>query len=366
MPITTLISTADVYGRSGDASGNYGTAINIEAGHAAAPGIFRSLLKFDLSTIPVYAIINTVTLRLYRYYYDYANPVTVNLYRCLRDWIDIQATWNSWKSGNAWQTPMAEGAADRDAAVLGSRYCTQGEGNGYHYWTITPAVIQDWVSGVYPNYGFVIRAITENLNSIAWYSRDAGVADSNKPTLIVDWDYPEGRLARYKIAAVQAGARLRTSLDGVANKTWLRYSLSGVLTRSTPVTDADSLAKYGTKEQPLSGGDLTATVATQASHIYLDEVSDPSTPDIDLSVSAGVVYDNTDDQVPPESVRPNNWIVLTDLPRPTSEVYETLIQDPRMAYIEEVQYDEDADRLTMKSGRDRFAETLVNRLVGRA
>jgi hypothetical protein len=365
MPITTLISSADTYGRSGDAGGNYGAlASPYWVGHATAQGQIRALLKFDLSTIPSYALINTVTLRMYRWAYYGANNATINLYRCLRDWVEMQATWNSWKTGNAWQTPMAEGAADRDTIVLGSRLCTPGEGSGHNYWTITPSVVQDWVSGVYPNYGFVLRATVENLDLPAWYAREQG--PPNEPTLIVDWDYPEGRLARYKIAAVQAGARLRTSLDGVANKTWLRYSLSGVLTRSTPVTDADSLAKYGTKEQPLSGGDLTATVATQASHIYLDEVSDPSTPDIDLSVSAGVVYDNTDDQVPPESVRPNNWIVLTDLPRPTSEVYETLIQDPRMAYIEEVQYDEDADRLMMKSGRDRFAETLVNRLVGRA
>jgi hypothetical protein len=50
---------------------------------------------------------------------------TVSVYRCKRNWVEAQATWNIYSTGNNWGTAGAMGAADYDSTLLGSATVSQ-------------------------------------------------------------------------------------------------------------------------------------------------------------------------------------------------------------------------------------------------
>lgn len=78
------------------------------------------------------------------------------------------------------------------------------------------------------------------------------------------------------------GQKLAIDIDRAGNRVWVRY---GTGTRSTVYNDAAAQAAYGIKEFVLSGGDVGAALANQIAQVWLQFNSDPTTPDLDLSLS---------------------------------------------------------------------------------
>lgn len=362
MPTVTIQPAAvDTEMASGTPTTNYNTDVNLRV----AQTNWRTLIKFDLSTIPPGSVIVSAAMSLYLWG-DFTNvPLTISVFRVKRAWVGAQATWNVYSTGNSWQTAGCDGANDRESTAVGALLFASANPtlNQWYTWALDPVAINAMTDGVWTNNGFLLKTESGG-DHLIFYSSDYGTA-SLRPKLTIDYIDPAGRLAKYRVNGLLAGARLRTGLERAANRIWIRYEES-TLKRSTNQEDAESQARYGIKEMVMSGGQISTDVANRAAKTYLDITPDASTPDISLSASYGVVRDQFEDRVPPEQIRPNNWIAVDGLPRPTSKVQTSLLKDPGMAYIEEVEYDEDSDRVSIKSGRDRFAETLVNRLVGRA
>ena len=79
------------------------------------------------------------------------------------------------------------------------------------------------------------------------------------------------------------------NLDNMANKMFMRtdYNADGSVDRTTTLTNADSEARYGIKEQILSGGQTTSlTVADQAVQAYVDLVGTPQ-PEVSIGGASG-------------------------------------------------------------------------------
>jgi hypothetical protein len=73
--------------------------------------IERSILEFDLSSMPYGATIISAVLYIYYYGNNGWSPEgeTVYAYKLTRtDWVEAQATWNSYKTGSAWTTPGSD------------------------------------------------------------------------------------------------------------------------------------------------------------------------------------------------------------------------------------------------------------------
>lgn len=72
------------------------------------------MIDVDLSSVPAGSTITSI--------YAYVNggggfgTIAFSAYRSLRPWVLAQATYNSYSTGNAWQTAPGTGANDRDAA----------------------------------------------------------------------------------------------------------------------------------------------------------------------------------------------------------------------------------------------------------
>lgn len=120
------------------------------------------------AAIPEGAVITSATLGIY--IIQNSNQ-TVNSHRITDDWTEMGVTWNSF--GGAF-----------DAAVEGA-FTVDGE--GWRYSDAT-SLVQDWIDGVYPNYGFLLEQGTTFPRSI-FYAREYSVI---QPTLEVCYMTPDG------------------------------------------------------------------------------------------------------------------------------------------------------------------------------
>lgn len=144
----------------------------------------RGIVKFDLSDIPDAASVNAVTLRLKRNSApNNGSNSTVSVYGMLRDWVETQADWGVYSTGNNWASSGAMGEGDITAAV-GSVYPYDW---GYmsswtHEWAefpvaATTAELKAW-------YGFLIAADLAQYEG-TFYGRESGA--SYAPQLVVTY-----------------------------------------------------------------------------------------------------------------------------------------------------------------------------------
>lgn len=69
--------------------------------------------------------------------------------------------------------------------------------------------------------------------------------------------------------------------------------------------------------------------------------------------------------VPPWEIKRDRWIRVTGLLLPSSEAYDSFADDPEVAYIESVTYDDAADSLSIKTSRGELGEVILARAAGR-
>ena len=84
-------------------------------------GSQKSLLRFDVSSIPITDTIDMATLRMYQSSRSNANGLTLAAHQVLADWTDSQANRTQRQSGVNWQVAgMGAGsdyATDADGTV---------------------------------------------------------------------------------------------------------------------------------------------------------------------------------------------------------------------------------------------------------
>jgi hypothetical protein len=134
-------STADSYVYQQTATTNYGTATLMYA-QARTGQARRSLVQFDISSIPSGSTINSATLELY--VTAVTGSQTLNVHRITGTWTETGVTWNT--------IPTFTSSAD--ASITG------GSGAGWRIWNVMP-VVQGWANGTNTNYGFLVKCNLE-------------------------------------------------------------------------------------------------------------------------------------------------------------------------------------------------------------
>lgn len=151
--------------------------------------IDRSLLQFDLSSIPSGSIITSATLRLYDQGTNLSsNDRTMRVYRLLRNWVENQSTWNVYATASNWGTAgAANTTSDREGTDIGSISMPATEVAGYVDITLTTSAIQDMISGgSFTNNGFLLKMDTET-NDMHQFS-DQTVSNQEPKLVIVTRD----------------------------------------------------------------------------------------------------------------------------------------------------------------------------------
>ncbi|HZG16977.1 MAG TPA: DNRLRE domain-containing protein [Candidatus Bathyarchaeia archaeon] len=175
MPVITLSPTnsvlKDTFAYAVNPAGNYATDGSLYVG-ADNSGAYRSFLKFDFGLIPNNAIINSATLTLVQTGSSIP-AITVEVHKITGDWVDTSVTWNAQPSF--------------DSAIVASLYHS---GSSTRQFDVK-SLVQDWVNGVAPNYGFLLKGLSEALNAgfLTYGSANNGTV-SNRPSLVIDYTIP--------------------------------------------------------------------------------------------------------------------------------------------------------------------------------
>jgi len=147
----------------------------------------RSLLKFDLSSIPATDVCVSATLSLWLSANSAAIDAVWDFYRVLRNWTSV-ACWNTYSAGNNWATAGGMGAGDVDGTVIGSSatILANTPADTEIQIALDPTIIQGLWDGTFSNYGFLVKARAEDVTNRAQiYSSDhATVAYRPKLTIL--------------------------------------------------------------------------------------------------------------------------------------------------------------------------------------
>lgn len=169
---------------SGGGTGNFATDTTIVVGEwNAGSSIERTLIKFDLSSLPSDAVISSATLSLYALTDLSSNARTVRVYRVKRAWVESQVTWNIWSTGNNWSTAGGFHADDCEQTDIGSRAFTATETlNQFKDFSLTPTTKADLDLGN----GYLIKSDTETNDMYTFASSDNATA-ANRPKLVIEY-----------------------------------------------------------------------------------------------------------------------------------------------------------------------------------
>jgi hypothetical protein len=141
----------------------------------------RSLLQFDLSSLPPDVIINSATLSLYvKEVKD--GSVTINAHELTDSWTEAEVTWKARDkaASSLWVTP----GGDYNSTVVASKYLAKDTKNVWADWDIT-SLVADWVSNPSTNYGLILESpVTSPKSEAKFKSSDDGTA-SQRPKLEV-------------------------------------------------------------------------------------------------------------------------------------------------------------------------------------
>ncbi len=117
-------------------------------------GIAKSLLKFDVATIPITATVDEATLQLYYTSRSNGNTLRLGAQRVLVDWVDSQANWTQRQSGVNWG--VAGMGSGNDYAALADGTADVGGPEGPWVNLNVTAMMQAWVANPTSNKGMVV------------------------------------------------------------------------------------------------------------------------------------------------------------------------------------------------------------------
>ena len=170
---------------------NYGNFSNIESMRSSE----GFLIKWNISSLPAGAIIDSALISLQQVWGSSSSGHTLKAYEVLQDWEELEATWNSRKTGIVWNSSglgVTSDTAPQDSAFdRRTTDCGSFQTVGASQWcslTVTPSLVQAWANGSPANYGLFVTPEAEG-NSF-FYSSEYTNPSSVSPRLTISYHFP--------------------------------------------------------------------------------------------------------------------------------------------------------------------------------
>ena len=132
---------------------NFGSGTTVEIQNCNASLLEWALLKPDLSAVSSDTPIQSAVLSLLNQDTDSYNNVTIHA--LMKNWVETEATWNIYSTGNSWDTAGCGSGTDYRASVEFQADCVFTAGSRTEF-DIT-SLVREWVSGTLTNYGLIIN-----------------------------------------------------------------------------------------------------------------------------------------------------------------------------------------------------------------
>ena len=200
-PTTTLIETgvstpdlviADYNPDTNHAAGGELTAGDNNSGGAQTQ---RSLIKFVMTSITAPVAVSSAVLSLYEKAAADNNslsPFAIVFNRIRRDWVESQATYNSWKTGSAWSTAGCSHTDDDYVSTVSDTLNFDATAaSAYVAWPSSSQMIADvegFINGSINNYGWRMSAPTaeqQSSNTIVKFYDSENGTEARRPKLVV-------------------------------------------------------------------------------------------------------------------------------------------------------------------------------------
>ena len=200
-PPSVVTSAADAQILQGYPAVNYGKTNRMWAGYDTFLDpdglIARSMVRFNLSTIPSQSTIISASLRLRLMgTYDFAGATRlITTYRVTESWNESTVTWDT-----------APGYAE----AYGSAVIGHGEGVfGWYSFPVT-SLVQAWIDGTHINHGFMVRGPEQSGASWRSFSTREG---EHPPRLEISYVGPTGAPVTVTLEAAPSSADDATSVE---------------------------------------------------------------------------------------------------------------------------------------------------------
>jgi len=142
-------------------TGTQGTYFDYSSGYNSSPYLtvgadaaVKSLLRFDVSSIPANATVTQATLQLYHYSRSNGNSLTLGAHRVLHEWVDSQVNRTQRKSGVNWAVVGMGSGSDYVAPADGTAPVAS-SGGAWVSLDVTD-MVQAWVANPADNHGVVV------------------------------------------------------------------------------------------------------------------------------------------------------------------------------------------------------------------
>ncbi len=147
--------------------------------------IKRSLIKFDLSSIPTIATVNSATLELYISKVD--TNRTVEAYQVLQPWTRYGSTWITYDGTNAWNTAGCGGSGtDHASTAAASLAVTTSDLNSSITITLPTSLVEGWIANSSTNNGLLLKVTDETSGEIRFAPENDSTA-ANRPKLVINY-----------------------------------------------------------------------------------------------------------------------------------------------------------------------------------
>ena len=170
----------DAYIRN-QSSLNYGTDSVLKVGKTLAGAETRSLLEFNVSSIPASNTIVSAVIQLYVSTLNSAN-ITIKAYRLTSSWNETSTTWNNRDESQLWWT----GGGDYASTAIDTVVITSA--NQWYNFTIT-STVKGWIDGTNSNLGIILIPATGTSDGTIteFFSSDYTTDTSLRPKITIDY-----------------------------------------------------------------------------------------------------------------------------------------------------------------------------------
>jgi YD repeat-containing protein len=187
------VDTVDTTLRSSFPTRTGGNDFELGIGASTDGNIVRSLLKFDLSSIPFVGNVLSADLNLYLSSTNSSNPINISAHAVTGAWEENEASWTYKDTTPYTKWAMAGGDYGTNAlsTVSGIAAAPANLADGLTRWSIPVNTVQQWVSNPTSNYGFLLKSTSESTKVYKKFaSSEQSVITEYKPKLVVTYKTP--------------------------------------------------------------------------------------------------------------------------------------------------------------------------------
>lgn len=195
MASKTTVASADTWLDAAATTTNYGTNNDFYFGeYDSGAQNTRALIKWDFATdfaaelAQGYVSVSAVTVDLVSLGDLSNNTRTGRFYRVLKNWVETEATWNNYSTGNAWDTAgCGNTTTDRESSDVGSYSFNSTNASGTtNTITLTASAVEQMINGTFTNNGFLLKMDTETDDMQRFHSRTHATT-ANRPEINITY-----------------------------------------------------------------------------------------------------------------------------------------------------------------------------------